>query len=79
MKMDFVFFPLNNFIKSYKLEDIKDDYSYREIFYLLWINIGLGKLHNEISKMINIYRYHVSQSDGWRFNFSTNPILGEGW
>jgi hypothetical protein len=29
--------------------------------------------------MENIYRYHAVQKDGWRFNFSTNPNLGEGW
>lgn len=26
-----------------------------------------------------IYRYHAVQKDGWRFNFSTNPMLGQGW
>jgi len=28
-----------------------------------------------------IYRYHAVQKDksGWRFTFSPNPMLGEGW
>lgn len=26
-----------------------------------------------------IYRYHAVQKDGWRFNFSTNSLLGQGW
>jgi hypothetical protein len=29
--------------------------------------------------MINIYRYHTTQSDGWRYNYSTNPLLSDGW
>ena len=28
---------------------------------------------------MKIYRYHAVQKDGWRFNFSTNKLLGEGW
>jgi hypothetical protein len=28
---------------------------------------------------INIYRYHAVQSDGWRFNYLTNPQHGKGW
>lgn len=26
-----------------------------------------------------VYRYHAPQSDGWRFHYSLNPELGEGW
>ena len=26
-----------------------------------------------------IYRYHAVQEDGWRFHFSTNSLLGQGW
>lgn len=29
--------------------------------------------------MTAVYRYHALQSDGWRFNFSTNPNLSDGW
>jgi hypothetical protein len=31
------------------------------------------------TKMNAVYRYHAVQSDGWRFTFSKNPLLGEGW
>jgi hypothetical protein len=39
-------------------------------------------IHNNftvLNKMAAVYRYHASQSDGWRFTFSTNPNLGDGW
>lgn len=29
--------------------------------------------------MIPVYRYHAMQKDGCRFNFSANPMLGQGW
>ena len=36
-------------------------------------------LERQKAKMIPIYRYHAVQSDGWRFHFSTNPQVGQGW
>ena len=29
--------------------------------------------------MQTIHRYHAQQSDGYRFTFSSNPNLGQGW
>ena len=28
---------------------------------------------------VPIYQYHAAQNDGWRFRFSMNPFLAEGW
>jgi hypothetical protein len=28
---------------------------------------------------IPVYQYHAVQKDGWRFHYSTNPLVGQGW
>lgn len=33
----------------------------------------------DITTLLPIYRYHAEQKDGWRYLYSPNPDVGQGW